>query len=231
MLSCDQFLEQVASELDGEQVAALTEAWQQHAEACPSCAAALEFNCRLQALLRDPGLFAMPAEASERLHRALQEKLGPKTLPARLPRSRSSLLKSGLRWPPAAGRWWSYRPVWAALVILVLLGVGVFRWNAGASTISGWLVDRHCYAAYRTHAEDHPRDCLMRCAGRGYGLVDAQGRFRPFNPKGNRSARAAIASTHKLNHLWVTVLATQSSNNVLDVEHLALTAPPETPPN
>lgn len=221
-ISCQQFLVWMSDYLDGELDPTLTEAMLAHGRQCGPCQVVLDTTGKMLRIVGDDRTFPMPEGASQRLRQALEQGLGEPLIP--------HALRPPTAPPPPRQKppFWGFRKpasAWAAALVLLLLAVGVVRWRASATTTSGWLIDRHCFAAFQNHVADHTRDCLLRCAASVYGLVDAQGHFRPFDAKGNRSALAAVRASTKRNHLWVTVRAKRSDAPMLEVQELQLTDP------
>jgi hypothetical protein len=217
-MDCRYFLASLSELLDTSLDAATAAEARAHAAVCPACRAVWASSRQTVEWLGDGRFGAMPEAASIRLRQRLERDLGQ---PAAAPQQ------------PARDRAWSIlfwlRPRWAAALVLILLTVGVARWQAGATTVSGWLIDQNCATNFHGDAAMHTSDCLRHCAARGValGLLDAKGHFRRFDAKGTRSARAVIAHADKPNHLWVTVKARAAGHGVLDVEQLALTTPPD----
>ncbi|HUX67045.1 MAG TPA: zf-HC2 domain-containing protein [Terriglobales bacterium] len=230
-ISCQQFLAWISDYVDGELEPQQAEAAQEHLRACARCPVVLATMRQMQAMLGDERHWAMPEGASLRLRQALEQGLGEPLVPAELRpaatpvRPLAKPKRSLLGFAAVSGSWRA--TAWAAAVVLVMLAAGVARWRASATTTSGWLIDQHCFATFQNKIADHPRSCLLRCAGKGYGLVDANGHFLPFDAKGNRSALAAVKASSKPDHLWVTVKATMTSSHELEVQDLELTAPTE----
>jgi hypothetical protein len=188
----------------------------------------------MRRLYADERYFAMPEGASERLRQALANGLDEPLAPAELRPANATA--PGNPGAPARSRHWlglgagtgRLRALaWSAAAAVVVLAVGVARWQAAASTTSGWLMDSHCYAAYKSHPGDHPSDCFLKCAtsGKTVGIEDAQGQFHPFNEQGRARAIAAVEASQRKDHLWVTVKTAAASGPGLDVVALSLGAP------
>jgi len=214
MMNCPQFLDALSDLLDEELDPAAAATLRQHAANCAACGAVLASSRQMLAWMGDSQNFALPPTASVRLRELLEQQLGS-------PGSRSKPGRLGWAW-----LW--LRPRWAAALVLIVLVAGLARWRAGATSVSGWLIDQGCAVTYHAHPGDHPVTCLRHCAAKGValGLLDAQGRFRRFDARGEQSARAVIAATNRSDDMWVTIKARSASHGVLDVEQIALTTPP-----
>ncbi len=232
-MDCHEFLAQMAELLDGDMAASAADAFDRHRQACAHCRTALATVEQMRRLYADERFFAMPEGASERLRQSLAAGLEEPLAPAAL-RPAAAVPSSAAAAPRRRG-WLGFGAdtgrlralAWAAAAAVVVLAVGVARWQASASTTSGWLVDSHCYAAYKSHPGDHPSDCFIKCAtsGKTVGIEDAQGRFHPFNARGRAQAIAAVEASHRKDHLWVTVKTAPASGPALDVVALTLGDP------
>jgi hypothetical protein len=232
-MDCQQFLLRMSDYWEGELAASEAQLLDEHRAACARCRVALANIEQMRRLFADERFFAMPEGASGRLHDALVRGLDEPLAPTELrPAAPSAILapaaprrRSWLGFGTASGRLRGL--AWAAAAAVIVLAVSVSRWQASASTTSGWLIDHHCYAAYKAHPGDHPSDCFIKCAtaGKAVGIEDAQGHFHPFNEQGRAKAIAAVEASHRKNHLWVTVQSEPSRGPDLNVVALTLGQP------
>jgi|GEM_PF-3228911 len=232
-ITCEQFLTALADYLDADSLAAMdpamAEAVREHSKICAPCLVVLDTTQQTVRMVGDVRNFEMPEGASERLRRALDEGLGEPLVPATLRAGAAPASPRGQRSGRIFGFGFANRlraTAFAFAVTVVILVAGVDHWRARATTTSGWLIDQHCFKTYASHLADHPRDCLLACADRVYGLVDAKGHFTRLDAKGSKQALAAVQASSKPDHIWVTIHAKRSSDNqVLEVQDLALTDP------
>ena len=80
--------------------------------------------------------------------------------------------------------------------------------------LSGYVVDLMCFAEHTKDAADvakkaaaeHTRDCALmeECVKSGYGIY-ADGKWYPFDAKGNELAKAMFEKTKKKDNIKVTV--------------------------
>jgi hypothetical protein len=224
-MDCKSFLESVSDYIDGDLNLDATEAARAHADACSDCHVVLTTTRQTLLLIGNPDAFAPPEGAHERLRRALEVGLGEPLIPETL-RAARALPRPA---PPVARRWFGFMPgrasALAVALVLLVLGAGIVRWRASASTMSGWLCDRHCMTAFQGHYSDHPRACLIKCADTGYGLVDAKGHFTPLDAKSNATVLAALKKSQQRDHVWITVQAKLTSQNALAVQQVELSDP------
>jgi hypothetical protein len=67
------------------------------------------------------------------------------------------------------------------------------------------MVDKNCSGKVKDKPDSHTRECALKCAGSGFGVVAADGKFIPFDRAGNDLAVAALKGTRKSDHLRVNV--------------------------
>ena len=67
------------------------------------------------------------------------------------------------------------------------------------------LIDNMCKAKFESHPDDHPTSCLLKCAGSGYGVVTANGKWLKLDKAGNDKAVAALKATSRKDHIKVDV--------------------------
>ena len=66
------------------------------------------------------------------------------------------------------------------------------------------LIDAGCKNKVKD-TDAHPTQCLIKCAGSGYGVVAADGKWTALDKKGSELALAALQSTKKTDHIRVNV--------------------------
>ncbi len=89
---------------------------------------------------------------------------------------------------------------WLALVLLALPLV------ASAETFSNVsVVDVNCSKKVADTADTHTRDCALKCAESGFGIVTSDKKFLKFDAEGNKQVEAALKATDKKDHLRVDV--------------------------
>jgi len=83
------------------------------------------------------------------------------------------------------------------------------------------LVDRNCSNKVKDDPDAHPRECALKCAASGYGILTADGGFLAFDADGSKRALQALEASEKADHLRVDVTGTVEEG-VLKVESLKL---------
>jgi hypothetical protein len=83
------------------------------------------------------------------------------------------------------------------------------------------LVDKGCSGKVAGDPDKHTRECALKCAGSGFGVLKADGSFLPFDKVGTEKALAALKATKKSDHLRVNVTG-EVKDGVLAVSSLAL---------
>jgi hypothetical protein len=62
-----------------------------------------------------------------------------------------------------------------------------------------------CSKKVGSNADAHTKDCALKCAGSGFGIIDGKGNFLKFDKAGNDQALALLKSSDKKDHLRVNV--------------------------
>src|ERR1700689_322507 len=89
---------------------------------------------------------------------------------------------------------------WLALALLALPLV------ASAETFSNVsVVDVNCSKKVADTADTHTRDCALKCAEGGFGIVTSDKKFLKFDAEGNKQVEAALKASDKKDHLRVDV--------------------------
>jgi hypothetical protein len=78
----------------------------------------------------------------------------------------------------------------------------LFAGSAFAETWTGTLVDVMCKGR---DLASHTRECALKCAKGGFGVVTADGKFIKLNEAGNMQALAALKASSKEKDLKVKV--------------------------
>jgi hypothetical protein len=87
-----------------------------------------------------------------------------------------------------------------------------------AETWSGTVVDVMCK---NNDLASHTKDCALKCAKSGYGIVLADGKFIKFDERGNVKALAALKATSKEKDLKAKVTG-KLNEDVIQVESIQI---------
>lgn len=248
MMRCEEFLAEVSELIDREMEegieisgdASWYQALRTHAQQCRDCFVIYETTKQTIRLVGDGSLFELPVEVSERLHAALDRRIGEELRSAAGPRPDAQPYvpgKSGeaagtvlnLPWSPAEPprRWWrSGGMAIAAAALLLAAIVGLQRVGRQTVYVAGWLSDVHCSAAYRRHPELHPRMCMLAgwCQQSGFGVIDAHGHFTPFDQGVTHQVVTLLEANSSPDHIWVQADG-RERNGVLQVKDIELRTP------
>lgn len=104
-------------------------------------------------------------------------------------------------------------------LFLFVLCLAVFAALASAETWNGTLVDVMCKD--KPDLASHTRDCAIKCAKSGYGLMTEGGKFVKFDKAGSGKALAALKSSKKDKDLKATVTGTMAGD-VIKVQSIKL---------
>lgn len=83
------------------------------------------------------------------------------------------------------------------------------------------LVDGNCLSKVKDNPDGHPRACLIKCSGAGYGILTSDGTFLKFDSEGTSKALAALQASEKADHIRVNVKGTRSGDT-LKVESIEI---------
>jgi hypothetical protein len=67
------------------------------------------------------------------------------------------------------------------------------------------LMDTNCSRRAAANPDAHTRDCALKCAGSGFGIVTKDQRFLKFDAAGNAKIAEALKASDKKDHLRVNV--------------------------
>jgi hypothetical protein len=88
------------------------------------------------------------------------------------------------------------------LALLGLLGIPAF---AAETYKDVPVVDVNCSKKVAADPDSHTRDCALKCAASGFGIVTADKQFLKFDAAGNTKITDALKSSSKKDHLRVDV--------------------------
>ena len=90
--------------------------------------------------------------------------------------------------------------------MLVLLGLcAIPSLAADESYKDVPVVDVNCSAKVAADPDSHPRDCALKCAASGFGIVTMDKKFVKFDAEGNKKVVEALKASNKKDHLRVDV--------------------------
>ncbi len=90
--------------------------------------------------------------------------------------------------------------------LLVLLGLcAAPAFAAAASYDNVPVVDVNCSKKAAASPDSHTRDCALKCASSGFGIVTKDQQFLKFDAAGNAKIVEALKASDKKDHLRVDV--------------------------
>jgi hypothetical protein len=108
--------------------------------------------------------------------------------------------------------------------LIALLFAVSFVYARGDVKLTGYVVDVKCAAEHTKDkpqdamkfAAEHTKDCALMedCVKSGYGIF-ADGKWYPFDAKGNELAKALLEKTQKEDHIKVTVKGINHDGKIL----------------
>lgn len=67
------------------------------------------------------------------------------------------------------------------------------------------VVDTNCSTKAAADPDSHTRECALKCAGSGFGIVTQDKKFLKFDASGNAKITEALKASNKKDHLRVDV--------------------------
>ena len=93
-----------------------------------------------------------------------------------------------------------------AVSFLVLLGLAAMPALAAVETYKDVpVVDVNCSKKVTADPDSHTRDCALKCAASGFGIVTKDKQFLKFDAEGNAKVADALKASDKKDHLRVDV--------------------------
>jgi hypothetical protein len=90
--------------------------------------------------------------------------------------------------------------------LLVLLGLCASPALAFAATYENVpVVDVNCSRKVAADPDSHTRDCALKCASSGFGVVTSDRRFLKFDSAGNAKIEETLKASDKKDHLRANV--------------------------
>lgn len=92
------------------------------------------------------------------------------------------------------------------LTLALLSGVLLVPGLAGAETFTNVsVVDNNCSRRVASSPDSHTRECAIKCAKSGFGIITSDNRYLRFDEKGNQEILSQLKSSDKNDHLRVNV--------------------------
>ena len=115
-------------------------------------------------------------------------------------------------------------PILSTLLVLLLVIATSVVWAHEKVKLTGYVVDVMCFGDHAKDkvedatkvAAEHTKECALMddCVKSGYGLY-ADGKWYPFDAKGNELAKALFDKTKKSDHLKVIVEGMKHEEKIL----------------
>ena len=78
-------------------------------------------------------------------------------------------------------------------------------WALAATYNNVPVVDVNCSRKAAADPDSHTRDCALKCASSGFGIVTKDQKFLKFDASGNQKVEEALKASSKKDHLRVDV--------------------------
>src|SRR5215813_4739689 len=114
--------------------------------------------------------------------------------------------------------------IFFSLGVALLVTAATVVWAHEKVKLTGYIVDVVCFADHAKDspeaatkvAAEHTKECALmeECVKSGYGIYD-DGKWYPFDAKGNELAKAAFEKTGKKDHVKMTVEGMKHDGKIL----------------
>jgi len=115
-------------------------------------------------------------------------------------------------------------PILSSLLVLLLVVATSVVWAHETVKLTGYVVDVMCFGDHAKDkvedatriAAEHTKECALMddCVKSGYGLY-ADGKWYPFDAKGNELAKTLFDKTKRSDHLKVIVEGMKHEDKIL----------------
>lgn len=93
-----------------------------------------------------------------------------------------------------------------SLLLMVVLGMWPLAAMAATENFENVaLVDVNCSKKVASNPDAHTRDCALKCAASGFGIVTNDSKFLKLDAAGNAQVVDALKASQKKDHLRVDV--------------------------
>ena len=92
-----------------------------------------------------------------------------------------------------------------AVLLLSISICPLFALAADTSFNDVSLVDVNCSKKVASNPDAHPRECALKCAAGGYGILTKDNQFLKLDSAGNAEVVKALKASDKKDHLRVDV--------------------------
>lgn len=93
--------------------------------------------------------------------------------------------------------------------------VALLALPAGAQTFKNVsVVDTNCSRRAAANPDAHTRDCALKCANSGFGILTSDNHYLKFDAAGNRQILSQLKSTSETDHLRVNVSGTVKGDTI-----------------
>jgi len=76
------------------------------------------------------------------------------------------------------------------------------------------VVDTDCSKQVASAPDTHTRDCALKCASSGFGIITSDNKYIKFDANGNKQITAALKASTKTDHLRVDVTGAVSGDTI-----------------
>lgn len=99
--------------------------------------------------------------------------------------------------------------------VIRLALVALLALPAGAETFKNVsVVDSNCSRRVASNPDSHTRECALKCAASGFGIITADNQYLKFDEAGNQKVLSEIKASSRTDHLRVDVSGTVKGDTI-----------------
>ena len=111
--------------------------------------------------------------------------------------------------------------LWMPLVLALVLAPTV---ALAESWTNVSVVDTNCSGKVAANPDAHTRECALKCASSGYGILAADGKYLKFDADGSAKALALLKGSDHKDHLRVNLTGALAGETIT-VQTIEMAAP------
>lgn len=93
----------------------------------------------------------------------------------------------------------------SAFLLSLFVLCAISAWAANATFDNVPVVDVNCSKKVAAAPDSHTRECALKCAASGFGIVTKDNQFLKFDAEGNKQITESLKASDKKDHLRVNV--------------------------
>lgn len=101
--------------------------------------------------------------------------------------------------------------IWMVLLLVLAFAPAMALAESWANVT---LVDTNCSGKVAANPDNHTRECALKCAASGYGILAADGKYLKFDADGSAKALELLKGSDRKDHLRVNLTGTLAAETI-----------------